>query len=121
MQCIVTPSTPANFSPVSPVTICVEFCKTMFLRLSPPAQIVADFRRKSIDINCESTPFQKSNVTRLQSIRPILICLWVCIPRVRYHLKACLFCLVIDTCRNVRNWVQCQQINLAKLDHNFNR
>ena len=83
--------------------------------------------KSSFGENYISTPFKKSNATPLWSI--ILICLWVYIHHVRYHLKAYLSfhwyfiwhdCFA-GTCAGRLNWVQCQKINVAKLDHNFNR
>ena len=72
------------------------------------------------------TPFKESNATRLWSI--ISICLGVYIHHVRYYLKAWLFLsfhwyfiILAWFFPGLLKWVQCQKINVAKLDHNFNR
>ena len=70
---------------------------------------------------------QRSNVAPLWSI--ISICSWVYIHHVRYHLKTylsfhwyfiCHDCFA-ETCTGRLSWVQCQKINVAKLDQNFNQ
>ena len=70
----------------------------------------------------------KSYATPLWSI--ISICVWVYIQYVRYNLKAWLFVFpfILNLswllCRNVRSAIKLgsmSKINVAKLDHNFNR
>ena len=73
------------------------------------------------------TPFKKSNATPLWSIISIYGFIFIMLGIIwkldylsfRWYFM-CHDCFA-ETCAGRLNWVQCQKINVAKLDHNFNR